>query len=42
MGGIGSAVAKRATGFDMRIVYHNRNRREIEEKKFGKITSKCL
>lgn len=35
MGGIGSAVAKRANGFDMRIVYHNRNRREIEEKKFG-------
>ncbi|RMX53406.1 hypothetical protein pdam_00014238 [Pocillopora damicornis] len=34
MGGIGSAVAKRANGFDMRIVYHNRNRREIEEKKF--------
>lgn len=26
MGGIGRAVARRATGFDMRVLYHNRNR----------------
>ncbi len=31
MGRIGEAVAKRATGFDMKILYHNRNRKpEIE------------
>ena len=32
-GRIGQAVAKRATGFDMKILYHNRNRlpREVEE-----------
>lgn len=26
MGRIGSAIAKRASGFDMRVLYHNRNR----------------
>ncbi|MBL0142969.1 MAG: D-glycerate dehydrogenase [Betaproteobacteria bacterium] len=26
MGRIGQAIAKRATGFDMRVLYHNRNR----------------
>ncbi len=32
MGRIGEAVAKRATGFDMKILYHNRNRKpEVEE-----------
>ncbi|MBB5173547.1 2-hydroxyacid dehydrogenase [Texcoconibacillus texcoconensis] len=32
MGRIGSAVAKRATGFDMEILYHNRSRkREVED-----------
>ena len=32
MGRIGEAVAKRATGFDMNILYHNRNRKlEVEE-----------
>ena len=36
MGKIGSAVAKRANGFDMTVVYHNRTRREVDEKKFGK------
>ncbi|MFV9511565.1 2-hydroxyacid dehydrogenase [Tepidibacillus sp. LV47] len=33
MGRIGEALAKRATGFDMKILYHNRNRRpEVEER----------
>ncbi|WP_345243758.1 D-glycerate dehydrogenase [Pontibacillus salipaludis] len=33
MGRIGEAVAKRATGFEMEILYHNRNRKiEAEEK----------
>jgi glyoxylate/hydroxypyruvate/2-ketogluconate reductase len=36
MGGIGSAVAKRAHyGFDMEILYHNRSRNEEAEQKFG-------
>ncbi len=30
MGSIGSAVARRAQGFDMHVLYHNRNRREEE------------
>lgn len=33
MGEIGKAVAKRARGFDMRILYHNRYRLEISEEK---------
>lgn len=33
MGRIGEAVAKRAAGFDMKILYHNRNRRPDIEKK---------
>ena len=37
MGKIGSAVAKRANGFGMRVLYHNRNRREDDEKQFGEI-----
>lgn len=33
MGSIGTAVAKRAAGFDMEILYHNRSRKlEVEEK----------
>jgi len=33
MGRIGEAVARRAKGFDMKILYHNRNRKlEVEEK----------
>ncbi|OEF99357.1 D-glycerate dehydrogenase [Vulcanibacillus modesticaldus] len=35
MGRIGEAVAKRATGFDMKILYHNRNRRPEVEKKLN-------
>ena len=30
-------MAKRATGFDMKILYHNRNRKEVEEKKLGEL-----
>ena len=29
MGRIGTEVARRATGFKMNILYHNRNRREV-------------
>ncbi|SDM43004.1 D-glycerate dehydrogenase [Bacillus sp. OK048] len=36
MGGIGSAVAKRAHyGFDMEILYHNRSRNSEAEQKYG-------
>ncbi|GIO02092.1 D-glycerate dehydrogenase [Brevibacillus halotolerans] len=35
MGRIGEAVAKRATGFDMRILYHNRSRRIEAEQTYG-------
>lgn len=35
MGKIGSAVAKRATGFSMEILYHNRNRNHQAEKELG-------
>lgn len=36
MGGIGSAVSKRARfGFDMNILYHNRSRNEDAEQKYG-------
>jgi glyoxylate/hydroxypyruvate/2-ketogluconate reductase len=38
MGGIGSAVAKRAHfGFDMEIIYHNRSRNEEAENKYGAV-----
>ena len=37
MGTIGSAVAKQANGFGMKVLYHNRNRREVDEKQFGEI-----
>lgn len=30
MGRIGGAIAKRASGFDMRVIYHNRNRSQEE------------
>ncbi|WP_096156785.1 MULTISPECIES: 2-hydroxyacid dehydrogenase [Bacillus] len=35
MGDIGEAVAKRATGFDMNILYYNRNRKIEAEQKLG-------
>jgi lactate dehydrogenase-like 2-hydroxyacid dehydrogenase len=36
MGRIGQAIARRAAGFDMRVIYHNRSRLpEAEEKRFG-------
>lgn len=35
MGRIGEAVAKRATGFDMDIYYHNRSRKEAAEREYG-------
>ncbi|RPF50322.1 2-hydroxyacid dehydrogenase [Aquisalibacillus elongatus] len=35
MGSIGQAVAKRATGFNMNIIYHNRSRKEEAEQKLG-------
>jgi glyoxylate reductase len=35
MGKIGQTVAKRATGFDMEILYHNRSRNEEAERMFG-------
>ncbi|XP_070841061.1 probable 2-ketogluconate reductase [Chaetodon trifascialis] len=31
MGQIGSKIAQRGKGFDMKILYHNRNRRSVEE-----------
>lgn len=35
MGRIGKAVAKRAAGFDMQVLYHNRNRDEAAEAELG-------
>ncbi len=35
MGRIGEAVAKRARGFDMTILYHNRSRNEVAESRLG-------
>ena len=35
MGNVGSQVARRARGFDMRIIYHNRRRRPETEKELG-------
>jgi glyoxylate reductase len=35
MGKIGETVAKRATGFDMKILYHNRTRKPEAEKSLG-------
>lgn len=37
MGKIGQAVAKRATGFEMKILYHNRSRKEKAETTLGSI-----
>lgn len=35
MGRIGEAAARRATGFNMRVLYHNRTRKPEAEKKYG-------
>ena len=35
MGQIGSEMARRGTGFNMRIIYHNRTRNKAYEKQFG-------
>lgn len=35
MGRIGKSLAKRAKGFDMRVLYHNRSRKEEAEKTWG-------
>ena len=35
LGLIGTAVAKRATGFDMKIKYYSRTRKEEDEEKYG-------
>ncbi|XJZ26805.1 2-hydroxyacid dehydrogenase [Bacillota bacterium Lsc_1132] len=37
MGKIGEAVAKRASGFEMKILYHNRTRRPEVEKQLGAV-----
>lgn len=37
MGKIGETVAKRATGFDMKILYHNRTRKPEAEKSLGAV-----
>ena len=36
MGNIGYQVARRSIGFDMKILYHNRNRRQDKEHELGK------
>jgi glyoxylate reductase len=35
MGSVGSQVARRARGFDMRVLYHNRRRRPEKEEELG-------
>lgn len=35
MGRIGSAVARRSRGFDMQVLYHNRNRKYEDEEMYG-------
>ena len=35
MGGVGRQIARRASGFDMRVLYHNRNRDLDTEEKLG-------
>ncbi|WP_408007996.1 2-hydroxyacid dehydrogenase [Pseudalkalibacillus sp. A8] len=35
MGRIGEALAKRALGFDMNVIYHNRSRKTEAEEKYG-------
>ncbi|MFX0013069.1 MAG: 2-hydroxyacid dehydrogenase [Promethearchaeota archaeon] len=42
LGRIGAAVAKRAVGFDMQILYHSRTRKRDIEQKYGLIFRKSL
>lgn len=35
LGGIGTQVARRASGFDMRVIYHSRTRKQELEKQLG-------
>lgn len=35
MGRIGAAIARRGKGFNMRVIYHNRNRNEAAERELG-------
>lgn len=35
MGKIGLAMAKRAMGFDMRVLYYSRTRKQVEEERYG-------
>ena len=42
LGKIGCAVAKRANGFDMKVLYYSRNRKDIEEKQLGKMMFHCM
>ncbi|SES65110.1 glyoxylate reductase [Salinibacillus kushneri] len=39
MGRIGEAIARRARGFDMKILYHNRSRKEKVEQEIGALYS---
>ncbi|MHA1966814.1 MAG: 2-hydroxyacid dehydrogenase, partial [Candidatus Hodarchaeales archaeon] len=41
-GRIGTAVGKRALGFDMKVIYHSRNRRGDIERKYGFIYKEDL
>ena len=42
LGRIGAAVAKRAIGFDMKVIYHSRNRRSDIENDYGFIYKENL
>jgi len=42
LGRIGTAVAKRATGFDLRILYYSRSRKKETEKQYGLIFKENL
>lgn len=35
LGRIGQAVARRASGFNMKVLYHNRSRKLVEEQQYG-------
>jgi len=42
MGNIGKALAEKANGFKMNILYHSRTRKEGQEKHLGKFQSARL